>query len=280
MTLQREWTRLRAAMSPPPNLLALAGLGLLLGFRHAFEPDHLAAVSTLATRQGRLLDACRLGLAWALGHTASVGVVVGAIVLFGLRLPDRLWPAADILVALLLIGLGGTVASAHARACRRPAPSSPQPRPRDGARARAPAGRCAPLARVRPAAWTRGERRDPGAARCRGTDARHPAGLLCVVRGGNDDRDAHSVGLARGRGAARLDAGCAVGDTAPRGQRGGERRGRSGAGRASGLAVRTRRTGGLKRGVTGRASRASASSVREPPVSGHACSNGWTAGAY
>src|SRR3989449_7169524 len=72
-------------MSPLHNLLALAGLGLLLGLRHAFEPDHLAAVSTLATRQGRLLDACRLGLAWALGHTASVGVVVGAIVLFGLR---------------------------------------------------------------------------------------------------------------------------------------------------------------------------------------------------
>ena len=60
-------------MSSPANLLALAGLGLLLGFRHAFEPDHLAAVSTLATRQGRLLDACRLGLAWALGHPAPPG---------------------------------------------------------------------------------------------------------------------------------------------------------------------------------------------------------------
>src|SRR2546425_93020 len=102
-------------MSPPPNLLALAGLGLLLGFRHAFEPDHLAAVSTLATRQGRLLDACRLGLAWALGHTASVGAVVGAIILFGLRLPDRLWPAADLLVAVLLIGLGGSVILRYAR---------------------------------------------------------------------------------------------------------------------------------------------------------------------
>src|SRR2546427_13089356 len=102
-------------MSPPPDLLALAGLGLLLGFRHAFEPDHLAAVSTLATRQGRLLDACRLGLAWALGHTASVGVVVGAIILFGLHLPDRLWPAADLLVALLLIALGGTVILRYAR---------------------------------------------------------------------------------------------------------------------------------------------------------------------
>ena len=102
-------------MNPSPNLLALAGLGVLLGFRHAFEPDHLAAVSTLATRQGRLLDACRLGLAWALGHSASVGVVVGAIILFGLHLPDRLWPAADFLVALLLIGLGGTVIARYAR---------------------------------------------------------------------------------------------------------------------------------------------------------------------
>ena len=42
-----------------PSLYALAGIGLLLGLRHAFEPDHLAAVSTLATRQGRLLDAGR-----------------------------------------------------------------------------------------------------------------------------------------------------------------------------------------------------------------------------
>ncbi|HKW41755.1 MAG TPA: hypothetical protein VJN39_10955 [Gemmatimonadales bacterium] len=98
-----------------PSILGLAGLGLLLGFRHAFEPDHLAAVSTLATRQGRLLDACRLGLAWAVGHTASVGIVVGAIILFGLHLPDRLWPAADVLVALLLIGLGATVIMRYAR---------------------------------------------------------------------------------------------------------------------------------------------------------------------
>src|SRR5437762_10594256 len=98
-----------------PSLLALAGLGLLLGFRHAFEPDGLAAVSALAARQGRLLDACRLGLAWALGHTASVGVVVPVIMLFGLHLPDRLWPAADFLVALLLIGLGGSVILRYAR---------------------------------------------------------------------------------------------------------------------------------------------------------------------
>src|SRR2546425_561993 len=68
-------------MSPPPNLLALAGLGLLLGFRHAFEPDHLAAVSTLATRQGRLLDACRLlgfGLLHGLAGSAAILVLLVA----------------------------------------------------------------------------------------------------------------------------------------------------------------------------------------------------------
>ena len=97
------------------SLTALAGLGLVLGLRHAFEPDHLAAVSTLATRQGRLLDACRLGLAWALGHTVSVGAVVAAIILFGVTLPARLAPAADFLVALLLIGLGGSVLVRYAR---------------------------------------------------------------------------------------------------------------------------------------------------------------------
>src|SRR5437867_8562931 len=98
-----------------PDLFALAGLGLLLGLRHAFEPDHLAAVSTLATRQGRLVDACRLGLAWAVGHTASVGVLVAAIMIFGLHLPHRLGPAADLLVALLLVGLGASVILRYAR---------------------------------------------------------------------------------------------------------------------------------------------------------------------
>jgi ABC-type nickel/cobalt efflux system permease component RcnA len=97
------------------EILAPTGLGLLLGLRHAFEPDHLAAVSTLATRQGRLRDACRLGLAWAVGHTGSLGIVALLIVAGGFHLPARLAPAADLLVALLLIALGATVIVRHAR---------------------------------------------------------------------------------------------------------------------------------------------------------------------
>jgi len=100
-----------------PGILAVLALGGVLGFRHAFEPDHLAAVSTLATRQGggRLWSAARLGLAWGLGHTATVGVVVLLVIALGVRLPPALWPAAELLVAALLVLLGATVMWRYAR---------------------------------------------------------------------------------------------------------------------------------------------------------------------
>ena len=83
------------------------------------EPDHLAAVSTLATRQGTVRDAARLGLAWGAGHTASVGSVALALILGGWRLPASLQPLGDLLVAVLLVGLGLTAIARHARAHRR-----------------------------------------------------------------------------------------------------------------------------------------------------------------
>ena len=98
-----------------PTVPAVLGIGLVLGLRHAFEPDHLAAVSTLATRQGSVFAACRLGLAWALGHTASVGVVVLAIIVADVRFPPSLLPLADVAVGLLLIALGGSVIFRYAR---------------------------------------------------------------------------------------------------------------------------------------------------------------------
>lgn len=98
-----------------PSALAVSGVAVLLGFRHAFEPDHLAAVTTLASRQGRLIDACRLGLVWALGHTASIAVVALVMIALGVHLPARLFPAADALVGLLLVVLGGAVIARYVR---------------------------------------------------------------------------------------------------------------------------------------------------------------------
>src|SRR6266699_3412581 len=94
-----------------PSIVAVLAIGGLLGLRHAFEPDHLAAVSTLATMPGgrRLWSAARLGLIWGLGHTVTVGAVALLIIALGVRLPAGLWPAAELLVAGLLILLGTLV---------------------------------------------------------------------------------------------------------------------------------------------------------------------------
>ena len=100
-----------------PSIMAVLAIGGLLGLRHAFEPDHLAAVSTLATRPGgrRLWSAARLGLIWGLGHTVTVGAVALLVLVLGVQLPARLWPFAELVVAALLILLGTLVIWRYAR---------------------------------------------------------------------------------------------------------------------------------------------------------------------
>src|SRR5437667_12870200 len=99
-----------------PSIVAVLAIGGLLGFRHAFEPDHRAAVSTLASRPGgRLWSAARLGLIWGLGHTVTVGVLALLVLVLGVQLPARLWPAAGLVVAGVLGLRGGAVMWRQAR---------------------------------------------------------------------------------------------------------------------------------------------------------------------
>ena len=91
---------------PVLDLLTSSTFGSLLGMRHALEPDHLAAVSTLITRERSSYRAAWLGACWGLGHTFSL-VLVGAI-LVGLRteMPARMAVLFELAVAFMLIGLG------------------------------------------------------------------------------------------------------------------------------------------------------------------------------
>src|SRR5262249_28853350 len=57
---------------PPLGFAASAGLGTVLGMRHALEPDHLAAVSTLMTGERSSAKAAWLGAWWGLGHTLTL----------------------------------------------------------------------------------------------------------------------------------------------------------------------------------------------------------------
>jgi len=81
-------------------------LGVLLGLRHAFEPDHLAAVSTLVADTSSARRGALLGVIWGLGHTASLIVVGGALLLAGAALPARAAAGFELAVAAMLIALG------------------------------------------------------------------------------------------------------------------------------------------------------------------------------
>lgn len=91
---------------PAFEILASSGLGSLLGMRHALEPDHLAAVSTLVSRERSGYKAALLGAYWGLGHTLSLVVVGAALVLLRYEMPERVADLFELAVAFMLIGLG------------------------------------------------------------------------------------------------------------------------------------------------------------------------------
>jgi high-affinity nickel permease len=79
----------------------------MLGMRHALEPDHLAAVSTLASEErGGLKASLRLGAFWGLGHTLALLLVGGSLAVLGAQMPARLGFAFELLVALMICTLG------------------------------------------------------------------------------------------------------------------------------------------------------------------------------
>lgn len=83
-----------------------AGLGLLLGMRHALEPDHLMAVSALLVEQRSPRHGALLGAAWGLGHTAALLCAALVLSLMQVHLPAGLAEGFELLVALMLILLG------------------------------------------------------------------------------------------------------------------------------------------------------------------------------
>ena len=88
------------------NLIALLGLGLLLGLRHAADPDHVVAVTAIAARTRRLLPSMALGVVWGLGHTLTLFAVGAGIILFNWIVPPRLGLAMEFCVALALVVVG------------------------------------------------------------------------------------------------------------------------------------------------------------------------------
>ena len=97
-----------AELSDGASVWVVLLVAVLLGLRHATDPDHVAAVTTLVAggRERAARAAARLGLAWGLGHAVTVFVFGLPIVLFERYLPERALQAAETAIAVVIVYLG------------------------------------------------------------------------------------------------------------------------------------------------------------------------------
>jgi ABC-type nickel/cobalt efflux system permease component RcnA len=88
------------------SFLTVLILGFLLGMRHATDPDHVVAVTTIVAKQPGIGKAGLIGVLWGLGHTFTIFVVGTMIILFQVTIPPRVGLCMELTVAAMLILLG------------------------------------------------------------------------------------------------------------------------------------------------------------------------------
>jgi ABC-type nickel/cobalt efflux system permease component RcnA len=86
--------------------LSILAVGFFLGMRHATDPDHVIAVTTIVSNQRNNLRAALIGAFWGVGHTVTIFVVGAGIILFNLVIPVRVGLSMELSVAVMLIVLG------------------------------------------------------------------------------------------------------------------------------------------------------------------------------
>src|ERR1700710_1976198 len=91
---------------PVLEMIPSSALGSLLGMRHALEPDHLTAVSTLVTGERSSVRAAMLGASWGFGPTLTLVIVGAVLVVLRAEMPARVADLFELFVAIMLVGLG------------------------------------------------------------------------------------------------------------------------------------------------------------------------------
>ena len=86
--------------------LAVFGLGFALGIRHALDPDHLVAVSTIVSRHKSVVRSSVAGALWGVGHTASLFICGTIVLALRLSIPQAFVATAETAVAVMLVVLG------------------------------------------------------------------------------------------------------------------------------------------------------------------------------
>ena len=88
------------------SLMAILGLGLVFGLKHATEVDHVVAISTIVSRHRNVFRSAFVGALWGAGHTVSLLGIAIVVLWFRVAIPERVSGWLELGVALMIIGLG------------------------------------------------------------------------------------------------------------------------------------------------------------------------------
>lgn len=88
------------------TLFSILSLGFILGIKHAIEPDHIIAVSTIASRSKKLSQSALAGVFWGIGHTATLFLIGITFILMKNSISDKVSMSLEFLVGVMLVYLG------------------------------------------------------------------------------------------------------------------------------------------------------------------------------
>jgi high-affinity nickel permease len=88
------------------SFLVVLSVGFILGLRHASDPDHVIAVTTIVSQRRTLAGAAAVGAVWGLGHTLTILAVGTGIIVFGWVIPPRVGLSTELSVGVMLVVLG------------------------------------------------------------------------------------------------------------------------------------------------------------------------------
>ncbi|TLS38424.1 urease accessory protein UreH [Pseudalkalibacillus caeni] len=90
------------------SIYSILGVGFVLGIKHAIEPDHIVAVSTIAGRSKSMWKSSVAGVFWGIGHTATLLVVGMLLIFFKTQMTESLVLSLEFVVGIMLVYLGTT----------------------------------------------------------------------------------------------------------------------------------------------------------------------------
>src|SRR4026207_1570528 len=88
------------------SMMAVLGLGLVFGLKHATEVDHVVAISTIVGRPQTGFHSDLVGALWGAGHTASLLIVAAIVLSLRVAIPERVSGWLELGVAVMIVCLG------------------------------------------------------------------------------------------------------------------------------------------------------------------------------